>query len=126
MLQICWTSVREIISELSQLCIPESKAKVLSLEENKNTDEPYFSRLVSICIYRDTSYIIFQMSIKNIATFKTISGFTIILGIFYFENSSTRAAGGKPVWDKVKAKYHYIKKQFFCQSVPLNTFNQSR
>lgn len=65
------------------------------------------------------------MSIKDIATFKTISGVTIILGIFYFDNSSTRAAGGKPVWGKVRAKYHYIKKQFFCQSALLNTFNQS-
>lgn len=66
------------------------------------------------------------MSNKDIATFKTISGFTIISGIFYFGNCSTTAAEGKPIWGKVKAKYHCIKKQIVCQNVLLNTFNQSR
>lgn len=71
-------------------------------------------------------YIIFQKSNKDIATFKTISGFAIILGIFFFDNNSTTAEEGKPIWGKVKAKYQYIKKQILCQSVLLNIFNQSR
>lgn len=49
---------------------------------------------------------IFQMSIKDISTVKIISGFIIILGIFYFDNSSTTAAEGKQIWGKVKTKYH--------------------
>lgn len=66
------------------------------------------------------------MSINDITTFKIISSFIIILGIFYFDNNSIRAAEGKSIWGKVKAKYHYIKKQILCQSILLNTFNQSQ
>lgn len=86
--------------ECSQHCIPERKFFLWGIIETQRNDtaESYFLRLVSICIYRDTSLYSISDVCNYIATFKIISGFTIILGIFYFDNSSIAAAEGKPVW----------------------------
>lgn len=119
-----------IAPELSQDCIPENKAKVHSLERIEAREmtqlNHIFQDLYLFVFIEILLYIIFQKSNKDIATFKTISGFAVILGIFFFDNNSTTAEEGKPIWGKVKAKYQYIKKQILCQSVLLNIFNQSR